>query len=202
MRPPRTPRDYLDLRNKAFKLIKNLSFSRGRFTLASGRESNYYLDMKPTMLNAEGAEALSWLILKALQGTKVQYIGGLALGAVPLLSSIAVFSTSTGRGIGGFYVRKEVKEHGTKKLIEGVEDRDLKDRNVVILDDVTTTGESAMRAVKAAQDAGAKVELVLSMVDREEGAAEYFEKQGIKFRWLFRGSELLRGDDAASAGAS
>jgi orotate phosphoribosyltransferase len=195
---PRTPRDTLALRKKVFDIVKRLSFSRGSFVLVSGRTSNYYLDMKPTMLNPEGASLLAELVLNKLEGVKVHYIGGLAMGAVPLLSPIAMLSYAKGRPIPGFFVRKAVKDHGTMKRIEGVTQSDLKGMSVVILDDVTTTGDSAMQAVKAAQDAGAKVELVLSIVDREEGAAEFFAKQKIPFKWLFRAGELLQATEPPS----
>src|SRR5207248_3394918 len=145
---PRTPRDTLALRNKAFDIIKRLSFLRGSFVLSSGRTSNYFLDMKPTMLHPEGASLLAELVLNNLQGTRVHYIGGLALGAVPLVSQVAMLSHSTGRSIPGFFVRKAVKDHGTQKLIDGVQKGDLERKSVVILEDVTTTGESAMQAIK------------------------------------------------------
>jgi orotate phosphoribosyltransferase len=195
---PQTPRDTLALRKKVFDIIKRLSFSRGSFVLVSGRTSNYYLDMKPTMLNPEGASLLAELVLNKLEGVKIHYVGGLAMGAVPLLSQIAMLSYSKGRPIPGFFVRKAVKDHGTMKLIEGVKQSDLKGMSVVILDDVTTTGDSAMQAVKAARDAGAKVELVLAIVDREEGAAEFFAKQKIPFKWLFRAGELLQATEPDS----
>ena len=195
---PQTPRDTLALRKKVFDIVKRLSFSRGSFVLVSGRTSNYYLDMKPTMLHPEGSSLLAELVLNKLEGVKIHYIGGLAMGAVPLLSQIAMLSYSKGRPIPGFFVRKAVKDHGTMKLIEGVKQSDLKEMSVVILDDVTTTGDSAMQAVKAAQDAGAKVELVLAIVDREEGAAEFFEKQKIPFKWLFRAGELLQATEPDS----
>lgn len=195
---PQTPRDTLALRKKVFDIIKRLSFSRGSFVLVSGRTSNYYLDMKPTMLHPEGASLLAELVLNKLEGVKIHYIGGLAMGAVPLLSQIAMLSYSKGRPIPGFFVRKAVKDHGTMKLIEGVKQSDLKGMSVVILDDVTTTGDSAMQAVKAAQDAGAKVQLVLAIVDREEGAAEFFAKQKIPFKWLFRAGELLQATEPDS----
>jgi orotate phosphoribosyltransferase len=195
---PQTPRDTLALRKKVFDIVKRLSFSRGSFVLVSGRTSNYYLDMKPTMLNPEGASLLAELVLNRLEGVEMHYIGGLAMGAVPLLSQVAMLSYSKGRPIPGFFVRKAVKDHGTMKLIEGVKQSDLKGMSVVILDDVTTTGGSAMQAVKAAQDAGAKVELVLSIVDREEGAAEFFAKQKIPFKWLFRAGELLQATEPDS----
>jgi orotate phosphoribosyltransferase len=180
------------LRSKVFKLIQQRSFSKGRFTLASGVESNYYLDLKPTMLDAEGADGLAELILNELYGMNVDYVGGLAVGAVSLLGSIQVLSHRKTKPIPGFYVRKEIKDHGTMKLVEGLAPGEtLHGKRVVILDDVTTTGCSAMIAAKAAQDAGASVILVLSIVDRQEGAAEFYEKAGIPFKALFTAREFL-----------
>ncbi|HEX9324177.1 MAG TPA: orotate phosphoribosyltransferase [Xanthobacteraceae bacterium] len=196
---PRTPRDTLALRKELFDIIQRLSFLRGSFVLSSGRASDYFLDLKPTMLHPQGAVLLAELVLNKLQDVKVHYIGGLAMGAVPLVSQVAMLSHSMGRSIPGFFVRKAVKDHGTQKLIDGVKQGDLERKSVVILEDVTTTGESAMQAIKAAQDAGAKIELVLAIVDREEGAAEFFEKQGIPFKWLFRASELLQATEPDSA---
>ncbi len=196
---PRTPRDTLALRKELFDIIQRLSFLRGSFVLSSGRASDYFLDLKPTMLHPQGAALLAELVLNKLQDVKVHYIGGLAMGAVPLVSQVAMLSHSMGRSIPGFFVRKAVKDHGTQKLIDGVKQGDLERKSVVILEDVTTTGESAMQAIKAAQDAGAKIELVLAIVDREEGAAEFFEKQGIPFKWLFRASELLQATEPPSA---
>ena len=95
------------------------------------------------------------------------------MGAVPLVSAVTVLSLTKPKRLPGFVVRKQVKDHGTKKTIETGED--LNGKNVVVLDDVTTTGESAMHAVEAAQQAGANIILVLSIVDREEGAAEFYK---------------------------
>src|SRR6266581_4506252 len=190
MQLPRTPRDTLALRKQLFDIIKRLSFLRGSFVLSSGRTSNYFLDMKPTMLDPEGSSLLAELVLIQLRDAEVQSIGGIAIGAVPLVSQVAMLSHSTDRPLPGFFVRKAVKDHGNQKLIDGVKQDDLKGKRVAILEDVTTPGESAMRAIKAAQDAGAKIELVLAIVDREEGAAEFFAKQGIAFQWLFRASEM------------
>jgi orotate phosphoribosyltransferase len=160
--------------------------------LASGRESEYYLDMKPAMFDPEGANALSEMILDRLENIKVDYIGGLALGAVPLISTITMLSYRQECPLPGFFVRKEVKDHGTKKLIEGLtESETLQGKDVVILDDVTTTGGSAMIAVEAAQTSGGKVILVLSVVDREEGAVEFFREREIPFAALFKASDFL-----------
>jgi orotate phosphoribosyltransferase len=176
-------------RANAFKIIKERSFTFGDFTLASGAKSKYYLDMKPTMFHPEGANLLAELILDRLQGMSADCIGGLEMGAVPLIAPINMLSYVTTRPLPGFFVRKTVKDHGTRKLIEGMDD--IRGKNAVILDDVTTTGQSAMLAVEAAREAGANVVLVLSIVDREEGAEEFYRKAGVPFSSLFRASEFL-----------
>jgi orotate phosphoribosyltransferase len=111
----------------------------------------------------------------------------LAVSKWPLIAPVVMKSLSS-RSLHGFFVRKVAKDHGTKKIIEGA---DIGGKNVVILDDVTTTGGSAMDAVKVVRDAGATVTLVLSILDRGEGAAEFYEKAGIPFRCLFRAEEFL-----------
>src|SRR5262245_38774929 len=179
-------------RAKLIELIKQKSFSRGTFKLASGKTSDYYLDMKPTMFSPEGADALAEMILDRAGGLQADYIGGVALGAVPLVSNATMLSHRRGRPLPGFFVRKEVKDHGTMKRIEGLSKGEtLAGKRVVILDDVTTTGGSAMLAVEAAREAGAQVVLVLSTVDREEGAAEFYRAQGIPFDALLTKSDLF-----------
>lgn len=190
MEPIRFPAKKISARAKAFKIIKERSFEFGNFTLSSGEKSKYYLDMKPTMFDPEGAALLAQLIFLRIAKLKPDYIGGLEMGAVPLIAPINMLSYEARRPIPGFFVRKGIKDHGTKKLVEVI-DGDLNGKNVVILDDVTTKGESAMTAVKAAQGVGANVILVLSIVDREEGAAELFKKAGVQFDWLFRASEFM-----------
>jgi orotate phosphoribosyltransferase len=180
-------RQRLDLRTKLFNLIRERSFKTGRVVLASGKESNFYFDMKPTMLDPEGAGWLAELILNDLQGVQVDCVGGLVMGAVPIVSPVVMKSHEFGRSLRGFFIRKETKDHGTKKLIEG---DDIKGMNVVILDDVTTSGGSAMQAVTIAEDAGANVTLVLSIVDRDEGASDLYAAEGIPFKRLFRADEF------------
>lgn len=178
----------IELRNRLYEIIKEKSFSRGTVTLSSGQQSGFYFDMKPTMLDPEGAKKLAQLILHRLKDTAVERIGGLELGAVPLVAPIGIESFLQGRSIPGFLVRKKIKDHGTQRKIEG---EDISGKNVVILEDVTTTGESAMMAVRAAQEAGANVLLVLTIVDREDGADQTFAKAGIPFLKLFTASEFL-----------
>jgi len=179
-----------DVRAKLFALIKERSFSRRAIALTSGRASNYYFDMKPTMFDPAGAAWIAELILDELQGVEVDYVGGLAIGAVPLVNSVAMLSHLRGRPIPGFFVRAQVKEHGTKRRIEGTA-ASLAGKKVAILEDVTTTGGSATTATEAALEDGAKVVLVISVVDRLEGATDHFNKLGIPFRAIYTADEFL-----------
>jgi len=178
----------LELRNKLFALLKERAFRRGRVVLASGRESDFYFDMKPAMLDPDGAGLMAELILQQIQGVNADCVGGLEMGAVPLIAPVAMRSVDFGRRLPGFFVRKTVKDHGTKKRVDGA---DIAGKTVVLLEDVTTTGGSAMDAVKAVEEAGAKVALVLSILDRGEGAGELYAKAGIPFTSLFRAEEFL-----------
>ena len=177
-------------RNKLFMLLRERAFRRGRVVLASGKESDYYFDMKPAMLDPDGAALMAELILIEIQSVSADAIGGLEMGAVPLIAPVAMKSPEYGRYLPGFFVRKAVKDHGTKKRVDGI---DIAGKSVVILEDVTTTGASAMDAVKAVEDAGAKVALVISILDRGEGASELYAKAGIPFKSLFTAEEFLRG---------
>jgi len=180
------------LRAKVLKLIKERSFFQEKIMLASGVESDFYFDMKPTMFSPDGAAALGDIILDRLSAMDVDYVGGLAMGAVPLVTSVSMRSHETNRPLPGFFVRQEIKDHGTKKLIEGLAPGEsLKGKRVVILDDVTTTGGSAMRAVDAARNAGAAVILVLSVVDRKEGATARYARENIPFDALFTADDFL-----------
>jgi orotate phosphoribosyltransferase len=178
----------VELRDRLFTLLQEKAFRRGRVVLASGRESDFYFDMKPAMLDPDGAALMAEIILQQLQGVKADCVGGLEMGAVPLIAPVAMRSLEFGRRLPGFFVRKAVKDHGTKKRVDGT---DIAGKTVVILEDVTTTGASAMDAVKAVEEAGAKVALVLSILDRGEGAAELYDKAGIPFKSLFRAEEFL-----------
>jgi orotate phosphoribosyltransferase len=183
------PRETQETRSKLFALLKEKAFKLGRVTLASGRESDYYFDMKPAMLDPDGVALMAELILQQIQGVNADCVGGLEMGAVPLIAPVAMRSPAHGRKLPGFFVRKTVKDHGTKKRVDG---NDIAGKTVIILEDVTTTGASAMDAVKAVTEAGAKVALVISILDRGEGAAELYAKQGIPFKSLFRAEEFLR----------
>lgn len=175
-------------------IIRKRSFGRGEITLASGRKSDFYFNLKPTMLDPEGAALLAELSLDALKDEQVDYIGGLEMGAVPLAGAIAQLSWLKGHPIAAFFVRKKPKEHGARLSVEGLaKGESLEGKRIVIVEDVTTTGGSAVKAVEAVRDAGGEVALVFTMVDREEGAAEAFAAAAIPFRSLYRAGEFLKG---------
>ena len=174
-------------------IIREKSFGRGEITLASGRKSDFYFNMKPTMLDPEGAALIAHLTLDALADENLDYVGGLEMGAVPIAGALAAFSSLAGRPLPGFFVRKKPKEHGAKLMVEGLAKHEsLKGKRVAIIEDVTTTGGSAMKAADAAREAGAEIVLVFTLVDRQEGAEEAFAAAKLRFRSLFRAEEFLR----------
>jgi orotate phosphoribosyltransferase len=181
-----------DARARLRDIIHARSFGLGDVTLASGRKSNFYFNLKPTMLDPEGAALLAELTLEALKGEHVDYVGGLEMGAVPIAGAIAQLSFLRGQPIAALFVRKKPKEHGAKLSVEGLAKGDtLNGKRVVIVEDVTTTGGSAMKAVEAVREAGGEIALVLTMVDREEGADAAFQAAGLRFRTLFKAAEFL-----------
>ena len=160
-------------RARLAEIIRKRSFGRGEITLASGRRSDFYFNLKPTMLDPEGAALLAELTYEALKDDRLDFVGGLEMGAVPLAGAIAQLSWIKGHPIAAFFVRKKPKEYGAKAQVEGLtKDESLKGKRVVIVEDVTTTGGSALKAAESIREAGGEVALVLTMVDREEGAAE------------------------------
>ena len=181
-----------DPRSRLIAIVKQRSVETGRtFKLASGRMSDFYCNLKPTMLHPEGASLLGGLIAAALDGTEADLVGGLEMGAIPLATAAAAASFARGRPLPAFFVRKQAKDHGTQNLIDGLpRGETVAGKRVVILEDVTTTGGSSLKAVEAVRAAGATVALVLTMVDRQEGAAEAFRAAGVPFCALITAAEL------------
>jgi len=183
-----------EARDRLREIIRARSFGFGDIKLASGRTSNFYFNMKPTMLHAEGAALLAELTLDALADEQIDYVGGLEMGAVPIAGAIAQLSYQRGKPIPAFFVRKKPKEHGAKLSIEGLaRGESLKGKKVVVVEDVTTTGGSALKAVDTVKEAGGEVVLVFTLVDRLEGATEEFAKAGLRLRALFTAEEFLKG---------
>jgi orotate phosphoribosyltransferase len=159
------------------RLLLERSVQRGDFVLVSGRHSSYYIDCRRTTMSGEGMVLIGRLGFAAIQdaGWRPASIGGLTMGADPVAYAIAAASFGKGRAINAFSVRKQEKQHGTGRLIEGnLESGDA----IVVVEDVITTGESAGKAVAAARQAGARVLGVLAVVDREEGGKRALEAQG------------------------
>jgi orotate phosphoribosyltransferase len=180
-------------RARLAEIIRKRSFGRGEITLASGRRSDFYFNLKPTMLDPEGAALLAELTYEALKDDGLDYVGGLEMGAVPLAGAIAQLSWIKGHPIAAFFVRKKPKEHGARLAVEGLaKGESLQGKRVVIVEDVTTTGGSALKAAEAVRDAGGEIVLVFTMVDRDEGATETFAEAGIAFRSLYKAGEFLK----------
>jgi orotate phosphoribosyltransferase len=170
------------------EIIRSKSVIAGReMRLASGRTSNIYFDLKPTMFDQEGANLLAEALLGLLSKETFDSVGGLAVGAVPLVEAVAIRSHNLIK-LRAFFVRSEVKEHGTKERIEANFNND--DR-VIILDDVTTTGGSVMKAIDAVRARGATVVKVITVVDRQEGAQEKLANEGIEMVALYRKDEFM-----------
>lgn len=170
-------------RSRLIDIVKRRSFSTGaEIQLVSGRASSFYFDMKPTMLDPEGAHLIAELVLDALAEAEVDMVGGLEMGAVPLATAVAAASHVRGRPLPAVFVRKQAKEHGARKLVEGLAPGEkLAGRRVAVLEDVTTTGGSATKAIEALRAEGAVIERVITIVDRLEGAADTFAAAGITF---------------------
>jgi len=175
-------------------LIKN-SVCRGNFTLASGAQSDLYIDARLTTLDSRGARLIGqvgWKLIKenTKPGGQIDAVGGLTMGADPIALSIALAALSDTPSIPlqAFVVRKSIKAHGRQKLIEG---NFQKDHLVVVVDDVITTGGSTLQAIEAVENAGGRVAFVLVLVDREEGGREAIEKQGHKVVALFTRTDLI-----------
>jgi orotate phosphoribosyltransferase len=167
---------------------KSLLLEGGPFKLASGAMSDYYLDMKPTTFDPEGANLVADIVYGMLGGDQdVDSIGGLELGAIPIVIGVSMRSWRQ-RPITGFVVRKEKKGHGTDKRIDG---NFRPNSTVVLIEDVTTLGGSAMQAVRAVRAQGATVKKIITIVDRLEGAAQNLKKEGIDLGAIFTARDLL-----------
>jgi orotate phosphoribosyltransferase len=179
-------------RRRLIEIVGRRSFSTGSdIKLVSGRSSSFYFNMKPTMLDPEGAHLIARLILEALEGAEVDLVGGLEMGAVPLATAVAVASFARGRPLAAFFVRKQAKDHGAQKLVEGLAPGEtLEGKRVVVLEDVTTTGGSATKAIEALRAEGAVIDRVISVVDRLEGAADTFKAAGIPFTAILTAADF------------
>jgi orotate phosphoribosyltransferase len=175
-------------RRRLIEIVRARSLARGtRVRLVSGAESSFYFDMKPTAFDPDGAALIADLVLEEVRRDGAGLVGGLEMGAVPIVACVVQLSAlkPDAGAVQGFFVRKAAKAHGTRKLVEGVaEGTGLAGRRAAIVEDVTTTGSSALAAVAAARAAGLEVGTVVTVVDRLEGAEANFARHGLALRAL------------------
>lgn len=175
-----------------FDIVKARSFRRGKFTLASGRESELYFNLKPTMMFPRGALLCARALLARIWPEKAEYAGGLEMGAVPVIAALAAISEAEGKPVKTFFVRKQPKGHGTMDMIEGLATGEsLVAAKALIVDDVATTGGSIVKAADAVRAAGAAADTALVIVDREEGAAETLAANGMRLISVFKAHEFI-----------
>jgi orotate phosphoribosyltransferase len=172
------------------EMIRARSFRLGKFTLTSGRESDLFFNLKTTMMDPRGAHLCAKAFLDRVPaGT--DYVGGLEMGAVPVIAALAAVSDIAGRPVKTFFVRKAAKGHGTNEVVEGLAvGETLAGKQVLVTDDVATTGGSVLQAIEAARAAGAIVTDALVIVDRQEGGAEALAAKGVKLASVFVGDDF------------
>jgi len=159
------------------------------FTLASGKQSNFYFNCKPTTLDPEGMNLVGNIIFDMLEDSEISAVGGLTLGADPIANAVSVISYQRNRPIKSFTVRKDVKGHGTRSAIEG---NVAEGEKVAILDDVITTGKSTIIAIEKAREAGLIIDRVIALIDREEeNGKENIEQQVKKVESIFTRTDIM-----------
>lgn len=175
---------------RLLRILREKSVAYGHFTLSSGKQSDYYVDAKLTTFDPEGVSLVGRLVFQMIRGkgAHVSAVGGLTMGADPIAISTMIAALKQNHPLKGFSVRKEAKSHGKKRLIEG--NLDVTD-NVVILDDVITTGASTLRAIEAVREFGANIVMVVALVDRLEGGAEEIKRSGYGVETIFTINDLL-----------
>lgn len=176
-------------RQRLLALLKDLSWTRGEVTLASGRTSNFYIDTKQTSLNAEGGLLVGELVFAHIQrlraeGMTIAAVGGITLGADPISTAAAVVAQQHGEPAHAFIIRKEPKGHGTGMWVEGLRNVPT-GTPVLIVEDVVTTGGSTLKAINRAKESGLRPVAILALVDRLEGGRAALEATGIPFASLF-----------------
>ena len=177
-------------RQKLLKILTEKSYQKKKVVLASGKTSDFYIDVRQTALHAEGAYLIGKLLFEKLnQGEKVEAVGGPTLGADPVCTSISVVSFLNKKPLSAFIVRKEPKKHGLSQWIEG--DRNLsKGMSVAVVEDVVTTGGSLLSAISKVAAQGFVIKRVLCVVDRGEGGSEALREKGFALESLFTKSDF------------
>jgi len=177
------------MKEELLELLKKYAYKKGEFKLSSGKTSEHYVNCKPVTLTGRGLTLSSLLLLKEVE---TSYVGGLTLGADPLVSGVALVSALDSRLVNGLIVRKEAKGHGTQAYIEGL--LPPEGTKITVLEDVITTGGSAIKAATRLRDAGYVVERVVAIVDRQDNkeADEFMESVDLELRSLFTLDEICQ----------
>ena len=181
------PSPALSPRDRLLELIKAKAIVHGKVTLSSGREADYYVDLRRITLDAEAAPLVGQVMIELTKGLDFQAVGGLTLGADPVATSMLHAAAAAGRRLDAFVVRKAGKAHGLQQRIEGPS---IVGRRVLIVEDTTTTGASPMAAVAAAREEGAEVVAVATIADRATGAKEKLEALGLTYVSAYSLQEL------------
>ena len=182
--------ELLELKRRLARLLVEKSYREGDFVLASGRRSDYYFDCRVTALHAEGSWLIGTLFNHMLREMDIKGVGGMTMGADPLVAATTVISHEQGRPLHGLLVRKEAKGHGTGQYVEGLGNFSTGDR-VAMLEDVVTTGGSLLKACDRIRDAGLSIVAVCAILDREEGGREKLREAGYDLLALFTRAELV-----------
>jgi orotate phosphoribosyltransferase len=164
------------------QLVREKALKFGDFTLASGKKANYYLDCRQITLDSQGARLIGEGMLDLLDADMPQLVGGMAIGADPITAAILTLAGISNKPLRGVMVRKEPKQHGTGKLVEGPFQPG---ESIAIVEDVVTTGGSSLKAIEHCEAAGLKVQRVLAIIDRLEGGREAFASRGYELTTLF-----------------
>ena len=185
-------KDLTQIRHRLKELLLKKSYREGKIKLSSGKESDFYIDGKQTTLDAEGAYLCGKLLYEMIctEGKNIGGVGGMTLGADPLVTAVSMVSYLEGESLPAFIVRKEPKSHGTENYIEGMENLAAGAR-VALLEDVVTTGGTLLQVIDRVKAQGFEVSLVATIVDRQEGGSEALAAKGYKLLSVFIRKELL-----------
>ncbi|MGH7779440.1 MAG: orotate phosphoribosyltransferase [Candidatus Binataceae bacterium] len=174
-------------RTELLEILVREAYVEREVTLSSGKKSDYYLDCRRAIFLPRAAFLAGELMLELVVAAGVEQIGGMATGAIPVTDAIIAAAYRHNVNLRGFFVRKETKAHGLQKLVEGAFQTGLK---TAVVEDTNTTGGSTLEAFAAAREAGAVVTSALTLVDRGEGAADAFAREGLAYSWLITGNEI------------
>src|SRR3954447_17178080 len=174
-------------RDDLLALIRDLAIVHGKVTLSSGREADFYVDLRRVTLSGRAAPLVGRVLLDLTKDLDFDAVGGLTMGADPVATAMLHAAAAQGRVLDAFVVRKEAKAHGMQKRIEGP---DISGRRVLVLEDTSTTGGSPLNALQAVREAGATPVAVVVIADRATGAAEKIEAEGVPYRYAYSVQDL------------